>query len=325
MMVYNEFASKADIARANGEAVEVVHEVQASPLPARQRAELEKQQDAYQIQQAELHCGEESRCLAAYERLSDMTRDLMLAEVEEAAKAAESMGDQPETVPHLPEFVAECGYLDVAAIRKADIRRATTAMERVLAVETSLSALLDVLRTRRKTAEAVTGEDSSIRAKIAELERRRLDAALKGEEHAELDAQILDLYQTMEGRKKQGLFASGELAAIDAKEKVLLSALEVVSGLKNETMRVKIVLDACVAATAFNAAAQALADAAKAFDAVKAKAVALKGISVRFPATTVNGYRLMVPELRYRWSVSDGNGGLQRLARNEGFLFTCMM
>ena len=322
MKVYNEFAPVDDVRTANGEAVERrIAETAEPAAPVRPKTELEKIQEAYRVQLAEVHCGEESRCVSAYERLSVLSRDLMLAEAEEGAKGAEQIGEHPETIPHLPEFVAECGYLDVAAIRKAEGRKAYAALERVLAVETRLSELMEALRKRRAEAEAQTVEDAGIKGQIVELERRRLDAALHGLEHAELDAQILALYQQEDGKKRLGRFAAGELTAIDEKVQTLNSALEAVTGLKTKVMRVKIVFDACVAAVSFNAAAEALAHAAREFEAVKAEAEKLRGSSVRLPATTLKNHRLMIPVLRYRWSVSDGNGGLQRVTVRDGLLF----
>lgn len=320
--VYNEFAPAADVAMANSEAVERrIAETAEPAVPARPKTELEKSQDAYRIQIAEVRCGEKSRCLAAYERLSALSRDLMLAEVEEAVKVVEQIGEHPETIPLLPEFVAECGYLDIAEIRKTDVRKVSAALDRVLAMETRLSELMEALRKRRAEAEAQTVEDAGIKDQIVELERRRLDAALHGLEHAELDAQILALYQQEDGKKRLGRFAAGELTAIDEKVQTLNSALEAVTGLKTKVMRVKIVFDACVAAVSFNAAAEALAHAAREFEAVKAEAEKLRGSSVRLPATTLKNHRLMIPVLRYRWSVSDGNGGLQRVTVRDGLLF----
>lgn len=320
--VYNEFAPATAVALANGEAVEERVAGTAEPaVPARPKTELEKSQDAYRIQMAEVHCGEESRCLAAYERLSVLSRDLMLAEAEEGAKVAEQIGEQPETIPHLPEFVAECRYLDIAEIRKSDVRKASAALERVLAVEAILSALMEALHKRRAEAEAQTVEDTGIKEQIAELERRRLDAALHGLEHAELDAQILALYQQEDGNKRMGRFAAGELVAIDEKARTISSALELVTVLKNKIMRVKIVFDACVAAVSFNTAAEALAHAARNFEAVKAEAEKLRGVSVRLPRTTIADYKLMLPILRYRWGIPDGKGGLQPSERCSGFIF----
>lgn len=322
MKVYNEFAPADDVRTANIETVKKSIAETAEPaVPARPKTELEKIQEAYRVQLAEVRCGEESRCLSAYERLSVLSRDLMLAEAEEGAKGAEQIGEQPETIPHLPVFVAECGYLDVAAIRKADVRKASAALERVRAVETRLSELMEALRKRRAEAEEQTVEDAGIKEQIAELERRRLDAALHGIEHAELDAQILALYQQEDGKKRMGRFAAGELAAIEEKAQTINSALEAVTSLKNKVMRVKIVFDACVSAVSFNAAAEALAHAARDFEAVKAEAETLRGISVRLPETTLRSYKLMIPVLRYRWSVSDGNGGFQRVSAREGLLF----
>lgn len=320
--VYNEFAPAEKLKKANGEIVEErVEETVEPSVPARPKTELEKSQDAYRIQMAEVHCGEESRCLAAYERLSVLSRDLMLAEAEEAVKVAEQIGGQPEKIPHLPEFVAECRYLDIAEIRKSDVRKASAALERVLAVEAILSALMEALHKRRAEAEAQTVENTGIKEQIAELERRRLDAALHGLGHAELDAQILALYQQEDGSKRLGRFAAGELAAIEEKTQTINSALEAVTGLKTKVRQVKIAFDACVAAVSFNAAAEALAHAARDFEAVKAEAEKLRGSSVRLPETTLKKYKLMIPVLRYRWSVSDGNGGLQRVSARDGLLF----
>ena len=320
--VYNEFAPAEELKKANGELVEErVEETVEPSVPARPKTELEKSQDAYRIQMAEVHCGEESRCLAAYERLSVLSRDLMLAEAEEGAKVAEQIGEQPETIPHLPEFVAECRYLDIAEIRKSDVRKASAALERVRAVETRLSELMEALRKRRAEAEAQTVEDAGIKEQIAELERSRLDAALHGLEHAELDAQILALYQQEDGKKRLGRFAAGELTAIDEKAQTINSALEAVTSLKTKVRQVKIVFDACVSAVSFNAAAEAMAHAARDFEAVKAEAEKLRGSSVRLPETTLKKYKLMIPVLRYRWSVSDGNGGLQRVSARDGLLF----
>ena len=320
--VYNEFAPAADVAMANSEAVERrIAETAEPAVPARPKTELEKSQEVYRIQIAEVRCGEESRCLAAYERLSALSRDLMLAEAEEAVKVAEQIGGQPEKIPLLPEFVAECAYLDVAEIRKSDVRKAAAALERVLAVEARLSALMEALHKRRAEAEAQTVENTGIKEQIAELERRRLDAALHGLEHVELDAQILALYQQEDGNKRLGRFAAGELAAIEEKTQTINSALEAVTGLKTKVRQVKIAFDACVAAVSFNAAAEALAHAARDFEAVKAEAEKLRGSSVRLPETTLKKYKLMIPVLRYRWSVSDGNGGLQRVSARDGLLF----
>ena len=320
--VYNEFAPAADVAMANSEAVERrIAETAKPAVPARPKTELEKSQDAYRIQIAEVRCGEESRCLAAYERLSALSRDLMLAEAEEAVKVAEQIGGQPETIPHLPEFVAECGYLDVAEIRKVDVRKAAAALERVLAVETRLSELMEALHKRRAEAEAQTVENTGIKEQIAELERRRLDAALHGLEHAELDAQILDLYQQEDGKKRISRFAAGELAAIEEKTQTIGFALEAVTVLKDKVMRIKIVFDACTAAVSFNTAAEALAHAARDFEAVKAEAEKLRGVSVRLPRTTIADYKLMLPILRYRWGIPDGKGGLQPSERCSGFIF----
>lgn len=319
--VYNEFAPAADVAMANSEAVERrIAETAEPAAPVRPKTELEKIQEAYRIQIAEVRCGEESRCLAAYERLSVLSRDLMLAEAEDAAKVAEQIGEQPETIPHLPEFVAACGYLDIAEIRKVDVRKASAALDRVLAVETRLSELMEALRKRRAEAEEQTVEDAGIKEQIAELERRRLDAALHGLEHAELDAQILALYQQEDGKKRLGRFAAGELAAIEEKTQTISSALEAVTSLKTKVRQVKIVFDACVSAVSFNTAAEALAHAAREFEAVKAEAEKLRGV-VRLPETTLKKYKLMIPVLRYRWSVSDGNGGLQRVSARDGLLF----
>lgn len=320
--VYNEFAPAEELKKANGELVEErVEETVEPSVPARPKTELEKSQDAYRIQMAEVHCGEESRCLAAYERLSVLSRDLMLAEAEEGAKVAEQIGEHPETIPHLPEFVAECRYLDIAEIRKSDVRKASAALERVLAVEAILSALMEALHKRRAEAEAQTVEDTGIKEQIAELERRRLDAALHGLEHAELDAQILALYQQEDGNKRMGRFAAGELVAIDEKARTISSALELVTVLKNKIMRVKIVFDACVAAVSFNAAAEALAQAAREFRAVKAEARKLQGVRVHVPTTTIIDYKMMIPVLRYRWFISDGNGELQPASKRSGFIF----
>ena len=321
MKVYNEFAPAADVAMANSEGVERrIAETAEPAVPARPKTELEKSQESYRVQMAEVRCGEESRCLAAHERLSALSRDLMLAEAEEAVKVAEQIGEQPETIPHLPEFVAECGYLDIAEIRKSDVRNASAALDRVLAVETRLSELMEALRKRRAEAEAQTVEDAGIKEQIAELERHRLDAALHGLEHAELDAQILALYQQEDGHKRLGRFAAGELAAIEEKTQTISSALEAVTSLKTKVRQVKIVFDACVSAVSFNTAAEALAHAAREFEAVKAEAEKLRGV-VRLPETTLKKYKLMIPVLRYRWSVSDGNGGLQRVSARDGLLF----
>ena len=92
------------------------------------------------------------------------------------------------------------------------------------------------------------------------------------------------------------------------------------TSLKTKVRQVKIVFDACVSAVSFNTAAEALAHAAREFEAVKAEAEKLRGV-VRLPETTLKKYKLMIPVLRYRWSVSDGNGGLQRVSARDGLLF----
>lgn len=247
---------------------------------------------------------------ADYELLRTFGRDVILAEAEAAAKAAEGIAAAPLEDIAVPRFVADVGSMDISCVKKSHIQQMDAALERIHTAGAGLAALIGATEERLADAQQRTGGDPALNARLAELEAQRTEAVLDGKDCHALDKELLALAEARAADDLQKRLAAGDVAALDARCAALRASRERVEKLYEKVTARRHVFEACIIAAEYNALAAKLAKHVRRFLELKDQSERLEP-GIILPRTCGLGvHRIRIPALGLRWSEVSPDGAL---------------